>query len=170
MNRVKHTLSIKLILKNMKIHVTIIILLLNTGLLAQASLITHGIVTAGGSKNELIHLDYSLGQTVIAPIIEEDIKGNIGILQIIPLTNVAVEDHDSLAKVYPNPTNHELYIDLPMEQNAHYKLFDMNGKLVYNTINHSYHTSLPMENLRPGLYILKILIDRNQFTFQINKI
>ena len=60
------------------------------------------------------------------------------------------------AKVYPNPVQNQLYIELPKTDDYQLTLFDVTGRTVYQTdINDVQHT-IDLRNISSGAYILFI--------------
>ncbi|MCS7074462.1 MAG: T9SS type A sorting domain-containing protein, partial [Bacteroidia bacterium] len=58
-------------------------------------------------------------------------------------------------KVYPNPTNQFLYLELPREnENLQIQVIDKNGKLVKNEILN--HSIIDVSDLADGMYLLQI--------------
>ncbi len=83
-------------------------------------------------------------------------------------------DSKNQLKVFPNPNNGQLSIDLGQKyERTNIQISTMNGQLVYN---HDFSDSQLIDlelNIPPGIYILKIRIDENEdleeFIYKIQK-
>lgn len=78
-------------------------------------------------------------------------------------------------KVYPNPVNDKLYIQLTLVNKFDVKIevYDVLGKLQMIDISNSdKNYELDVEQLNPGIYFIKISSSDNQFgkIFKINKV
>jgi len=79
-------------------------------------------------------------------------------------STVSVEEvlNESLVKVYPNPVKDNLQLDLTAvnPQNALVRIFDVQGKLVYQAnLNNPRVTEIITANFNNGLYFLKLETD-----------
>ncbi|MBI4645463.1 MAG: T9SS type A sorting domain-containing protein [Bacteroidia bacterium] len=74
-------------------------------------------------------------------------------------------------KVYPNPVNEQLTVELPLHFTGSLEMFSISGeKLHYTDINNSSTLSIDMKKYKPGNYILRIFYAKNKlFTEQIIK-
>ena len=80
-------------------------------------------------------------------------------------TNTDVID-DTMITIFPNPAKDYLYIksSIPGVQNFKISLFNINGKEVYNnenTLTQSVKHGINISNLSPGVYAVKIVLNRN---------
>jgi hypothetical protein len=85
-------------------------------------------------------------------------------------------NNDGLIKVFPNPTNKRVNIEININDRERYsiQLFDIQGRLVYSTslLNQMQEESsfaLEMEGYKNGVYIIKISSQKNVFTKKIIK-
>lgn len=90
------------------------------------------------------------------------------------LSNISLQENELLrtVSVYPNPSNHYLYLEFPFEFNETVELIihDTNGKVLYTHL--STETSLKTINLKPyenGMYILTVKIGVKKRQFKIFK-
>lgn len=103
--------------------------------------------------------EYSVGQ-----VFYEYNNGGIQIPKEVYVLNI-IENIISNIIIYPNPTKHNIIINIGDDSYLNYKLFDMNGKLIKKDIIRNTQ-SICMENLPKGIYILKL----NKEIFKILKL
>ncbi len=77
-------------------------------------------------------------------------------------------------KIFPNPFNDFLNIELPIDQNLHefikIEVFDSAGRLVYcHNIDNQYSKTINLSFLRPGLYYVSLEASRQRFSRTILK-
>lgn len=72
---------------------------------------------------------------------------------------------DQLIKIYPNPTTD--YIHLDSKDVKSIRLLDLNGRTVFSNSGES--SKIDIQNLRPGIYILKVAGENSQSTHKIIK-
>jgi len=76
---------------------------------------------------------------------------------------INVKEDQSL-KIYPNPVNDKLFIDLPYSLNSNkitVNIFDIQGRLIQNgSLNNNNYINT--DKLKKGIYIIKIINDKNQ--------
>lgn len=77
------------------------------------------------------------------------------------------ENTKNTFKIFPNPTTDFLNIESPFEQNFSIKLFDLQGKILLDEENAS--NKINLNQLNPGLYILKIKLNDETSTYKILK-
>ncbi|MEP2277775.1 MAG: putative Ig domain-containing protein, partial [Reichenbachiella sp.] len=76
---------------------------------------------------------------------------------------------------YPNPTNHILHltIDKDMTGDIQLVMFNQSGKIVREIILNKTHQSqvfeIDIQNLRKGIYLMKLINENTTSTFKINK-
>jgi hypothetical protein len=61
--------------------------------------------------------------------------------------------------VYPNPAKNLIYVEMPENgrfENSKIELYNIEGRLVYQTIPVSFITQIPIQNLSSGLYLLRV--------------
>jgi hypothetical protein len=74
--------------------------------------------------------------------------------------------HDFDLRVYPNPTNDFLFIEVSDETNAMVEIFNTGGQLKQSATLESTRTTLPVNHLPEGIYFMKI---RNSQGAEIKK-
>lgn len=94
-------------------------------------------------------------------IIKTNINNSISYSNIINSNNI-----NSDIKIYPNPFKSNIKINIEKEY-FRYKIFDVNGKMLYNDIN--YNKIIDANNLENGIYILSIDDGENIYFFKIIK-
>jgi aminopeptidase N len=73
-------------------------------------------------------------------------------------------------KVYPNPFNDVLHIDVDnLSESATVNLYDLMGCLIFSEPYRENFNNLPAEKLAPGLYIININTDEDQWAGKICK-
>lgn len=93
-------------------------------------------------------------------------------LDMLNLENCDIFDEKPLFYVYPNPSNGMVNFNLNYDVNVIVQVFDMLGKVVYISDNHnSDMTELNafLSNLDEGVYMIKVLGDKNIFTTKLVK-
>lgn len=68
--------------------------------------------------------------------------------------------------VYPNPANN--VINVANAENAQVSVFDVNGRMMFNTENASANQTIDATNFANGLYIVRIVENGNVMTKKIN--
>jgi hypothetical protein len=90
-------------------------------------------------------------------------------------TNLPEVEANLNVEVYPNPTNDNWQVLLHDFSNIKYadlKLFDLNGKQVwYNYVSefHYSNVTVPAANLPKGIYLLKVVTDRQTHSIKLIK-
>lgn len=61
-------------------------------------------------------------------------------------------------KIYPNPSNGLLYIEIAENKNVQVQLFDLSGKLILaqNITNTAKHQEIDISNVTNGVYIIHV--------------
>ncbi len=81
------------------------------------------------------------------------------------------EVNDNIARIYPNPNNGNFIIELKNNtNNAEVKLFDLAGRMVYNTKENSGTIHINLNQMNAGMYVVEVksgdLVSRNKITVQ----
>ena len=72
--------------------------------------------------------------------------------------------------VYPNPTSGWLQLNTDSELNFDVVMYDMNGKMIFQSVSNKYQTDFDIGNLAEGLYYLSVLHEHEIVkTFKIAK-
>ena len=79
-----------------------------------------------------------------------------------PIGNIS-EIAESDILIYPNPTKNILYIELPYFGTSLMSIYDINGKILYETRTDQANTTLDVQNLPNGVY--HILINTNNHSY-----
>lgn len=134
--------------------------LVSVGVFAQT--LQNDVVASGGGSAEsgTISIEYSIGETVIETTESTGIILTQGFLQpMLSVTSIDEENMLSGISVYPNPVGDELIIEIsgdfihPLQS----MLFDINGKLLFETqLSYGTH-ALNMQKYVQGTYFLKIV-------------
>jgi hypothetical protein len=78
-----------------------------------------------------------------------------------PLVSVANQSNLLQVLVYPNPANSNVNIELPSNEMAFWKLFDVSGKKMSSGSLHG-HGLIPLNNLTQGVYFLEVETSRGR--------
>lgn len=108
--------------------------------------------------------------TVTVKATANDISGTSG-TAIINISNQSVEISESLnkkVKVYPNPVENQLFIDLEKLQAMKINIVDYSGRIIKEIIS-SDTKSIDVSELKQGIYLLKIYTKGNIYTNQFIK-
>lgn len=103
------------------------------------------------------------GDVVISVTINETIKSSTQ-LKIISETSVLIDKKN--LKIYPNPTNDIINIDLSKSYQYEVYLTNVKSELVFTDFNPS---QIDISNYSSGSYILTFLIEGNYYNYQIIK-
>ncbi len=82
------------------------------------------------------------------------------------------EDMEINIRIHPNPTQGELAIEIPdYEDNETlvFQLYDMNGRLLFNTEKTGSYINLDLSNYNNGIYILRLNRNGKDSTWRIVK-
>ena len=147
------------------------LLLLSCGIAVQAqqTSVAAGASASGSGGN----VSYSVGQVVYTT--NNGTNGSVsqGIqkaYEIIPL-GITEKNQSVLLTAYPNPTTNNLTLDIKDYKNEKlsYELIDYQGKILISKQISGKQTQVNTESLPSGVYIIKILDQKNS-NFQIFKI
>jgi len=136
--------------------------------------ITSHTVTIGG----VVH-DYSIGEmTMVTTEQMQNLIVTQGVLQPSSLLHKKINDDINsdfidFVKVYPNPTNNLLFVELLDAENATIQLYDALGKTVINTKSTAQKSSLDLSSFATGTYYLVVSNPNQQsqkMSFNIQKI
>jgi subtilisin-like proprotein convertase family protein len=77
----------------------------------------------------------------------------------------------SQLKVYPNPANQKVYVDMGalLFTQASYKLYDLSGKLLLESVMGQNITAIEVNSLAAGLYMLELTVDGKQSVHKLLK-
>ena len=81
------------------------------------------------------------------------------------------EVNDNIARIYPNPNKGTFVIELKNNsKNAEVKLFDLAGRLVYNSKETSSTIHINLNQMNAGMYVVEVksgnLVSRSKITVQ----
>jgi hypothetical protein len=128
--------------------------------------------------NGIIH-DYSIGEmTMITTEMNANLIVTQGILQpgnFTKKTNDEILKSDLIdfVKVYPNPTENLLFVELLNAENATIQLFDAVGKMILETKSTTQKSTIDLSPYSTGNYYLVVFSPNNQtqkMSFKIQKI
>lgn len=88
-------------------------------------------------------------------------------LSISNITSVASIENNPNIKVYPNPVNDKLYIELENNKQANIKLIDLFGNIITKQNISTKQTILYTSSFAKGLYNLEIIIDNKLYNKKI---
>ncbi|UKN01854.1 T9SS type A sorting domain-containing protein [Paracrocinitomix mangrovi] len=100
-------------------------------------------------------------------------RGGLGLYKSAPLTDVGFKEEVlNDIKVYPNPTNGQLTIDLgtmPYEQlsKTTLQLRDLSGRMILEVNPKQYQTTLSLDQFAQGTYLLTVINGSGKFTKKI---
>jgi hypothetical protein len=72
-------------------------------------------------------------------------------------------------KLYPNPTNGSVSITMPTKETSKIAVYDINGRLLIQTVKNEKNFNLDLSNYSAGIYILKMKINGNELIRKIIK-
>lgn len=81
----------------------------------------------------------------------------------------SMSEFQNALRIYPNPVNNSLFIQLPSCNEGLIQLFNINGKLVYSNPNHKFGTLINTEALDNGSYFLKVNANGQWFHAKVVK-
>ncbi len=81
----------------------------------------------------------------------------------------SIEDLKESSKIYPNPVKDQLTIELSSATIQEVQLFDMQGRLVRSEVVNGYRTQLTVDDLRTGMYLLRVITEHGSFEERITK-
>lgn len=153
----------------MKIKFTILLLFL--GILTVSS--QEVIASQGNSySNASASIDFTIGEAVIATLSNTGNTLTQGFHQT-NLTVLAIEDFDInyQARVFPNPTQDLLQVEIQNFEGLNFKMYDIQGRQLSKEKLNSINTTINTTPYAKGLYLLVILNENNQLlkTYRIIK-
>lgn len=146
-----------------------------------------GFYQGGGKVEEytkiLIPIDYtentiipdSASIIVYASTFEQVTEGTRLILDDISLTEAALSvnaiNPNSHIKVYPNPAQNQLSIDLKNDHQATAKIISLNGNTVYETVLEKNQNKLDISSLNTGIYVVQVITNLgvSNYKIQVNQ-
>jgi hypothetical protein len=134
-----------------------------SGLLAQNNTVAGGGDHAGTGGS----VSYSIGQIEYTTLVGAGGTMTQGLQQpyeILVVTGQDVADIDVSMAVYPNPATDYVMLqtDVLDWEELHYKLFDMQGKLLDQQVLHDRSTKIMMAQYSRGMYLLKVMKSRQE--------
>ncbi|MCK5538314.1 MAG: T9SS type A sorting domain-containing protein [Bacteroidales bacterium] len=141
-----------------------------TNVQAQETISASGASVSGNSGS----LSYSVGQLVYSQIGENKGSAIQGVHQpyeISVVSGINLAEQISLScSVYPNPTSDYLTLELKNynDEDMHYQLLNLSGKLLETKKLISNKTIISMEKYKPAIYFLKVTNNnKNSIIFKI---
>lgn len=122
------------------------------------------IATQGDSySNSGGSIDFTIGEVMIQTLTTTSNVLTQGFHQT-NLTVLGIDDYDPtyLAKVFPNPTNEILNIDISNFNGLSYEIYDVSGRQLSNTKLKTKTTSIAVDHLANGMYLLVLKGENNQ--------
>ncbi len=130
--------------------------------------------SGGGYSNFNYNLSFTIGEISTETLQSSSVILTQGFHQdYINITSLSENMFTNNVKVYPNPTNDQLFVSFDSFDSANIKLTDYTGKVVLKKqnyfINHERYIDLSF--LPSGLYLLSLNFnDKYNSVFKINKI
>ena len=86
-----------------------------------------------------------------------DYDGKSEVSHIIYIERTSGSDFE----IFPNPANDVLYLNFKMEnyQNGNVSLFDLNGKLVQQSVLNYSNNKLNINDLQKGIYFIEVEVE-----------
>ena len=144
----------------MKIKKLLIAALLLGAFQAQAQ---EAVATSGGNPSGINgNVSYTIGQVVYTTntgttgSIAQGVQQPFEIQIVLGIENFNI---NLQMAVFPNPTTNWLQLDIKNYgfEKLNYQIFDINGKLILQSIFSAETTTISMENLSTNIYLLKVL-------------
>jgi hypothetical protein len=135
----------------------------------------HEVVSASGAsfKQSTGYLTHTIGEVVTQTLSASGQVLTQGFLQTgLPKSwPVNVESLPDFAmSVYPNPVHNQLIMQVELLPNMQFTMHDVTGVLIQRGLVLNERTELDFTNLSPGIYILRVFDNNQQFRiFQIVK-
>ena len=153
----------------MKIKFTILFLFLCTLTVSSQEVIA----SQGNSySNTSMSIDFTIGEVVIATLNNTGNTLTQGFHQT-NLTVLAIDDFDInyQARVFPNPTQDLLQVEIQNFEGLNFKMYDIQGRQLSQQKINSMNTTINTTPYAKGLYLLVILNENNQLlkTYRIIK-
>lgn len=153
----------------MKIYLLCFSLLIGSGLMAQDQL-SHTVLSSGGGSSS--GCSWTIGQTFAGTLNSGDAAITQGFQQPnLSLTAIKVA-HELAAtiKVYPNPAEDYVLIEMQTIQGAHFTLTSLSGAVLNSDIIQSDITSVPVNHLAAGTYFVSVSKGKEELgTYQLIK-
>lgn len=114
-------------------------------------------------ETDPVHQYDSAGEYVINLTGSNGLCGDVTISKNISIQTVSVEslDFNDLLKIYPNPSNGMVYIEIDKNENSEVTLeiIDINGKIVYSDVFQpgSFVGNMNLASFSSGLYFVRIV-------------
>jgi len=116
------------------------------------------------SKNEVMQLDWSLGQIASSTVVQNDLMLTQGFHQPYKITIIKEENTTSplsdMIRIWPNPTQSNLVVDLKnlTDKNIYVSVMDISGNKInrISSDNNTERMNINLENLIPGVYIIQV--------------
>jgi hypothetical protein len=146
--------------------------LLFTGILLNAQSFSQTVLSTAGDhfQNGSAALSWTIGEPVINSLENGSVKLTQGFHQpYLTVSSVNETENDNLVRVYPNPTNAVLNIDLTLSGAYSAELFDLLGRKLkaFNIIGN--HFELDLNEYPAANYLLRCYNSENK-TLTITKI
>ena len=160
-------------MKTIKIYLFILMVICFgiSGVRAQNAVISAGTNASGsGGSNS-----YSVGQIVYTTATGSNGTSNHGVQQPYEIFTVGIDANPGInlqLTVYPNPTPSQVTLNIGSRDPANMNccLYDSRGILLKTQMIREQLTEIPMEDLVPGIYVLKVLDGQSLLrTFKIIK-
>lgn len=116
-------------------------------------------------------LHYTIGELVVDNFENNNILSQ-GFHQLYQVTVDVdfTEEIDYTLTVFPNPTSGWLQLNTDSEFEFNVIMYDMNGKVIFNTTTNKYQTDFDIAYLAQGLYYLSVVHDNQVVkSFKISK-
>ncbi|MES2589670.1 MAG: T9SS type A sorting domain-containing protein [Bacteroidota bacterium] len=100
---------------------------------------------------------YSLSNNDIAYFHSGDVFGDRSINKISCSGSLAIKEIDLFDfKLFPNPTNENIYLDFEDKLNVEIAIFDLNGNKLYQAKNAQKNTEINLDKFASGMYIIEM--------------
>lgn len=122
------------------------------------------IATQGSSySNSSGSIDFTIGEVIIQTLTTTSNVLTQGFHQT-NLTVLGIDDFDQTfqVKVFPNPTNEILNIDISNFDGLSYDIYDISGRQLYTKKLIAKTTSFAVDHLANGMYLLVLKGENNQ--------
>jgi len=136
-----------------------LLLVINLSINAQEVISVQGASYSNSSGS----IDFTIGEVVTATLTNTNNILTQGFHQT-NLTVLAVDDFDInfQARVFPNPAQDVLQLDIQNFSGLNYKLYDIQGRQLYSAVVGNKNTLINTAQYANGMYLLVILNENNQ--------
>jgi len=136
-----------------------LLLVINIAINAQEVISVQGASYSNSSGS----IDFTIGEVVTATLTNTNNILTQGFHQT-NLTVLAVDDFDInfQARVFPNPAQDVLQLDIQNFSGLNYKLYDIQGRQLYSAVVGNKNTLINTAQYANGMYLLVILNENNQ--------